>query len=161
MKAFQWGWTFKYPDLGVQVTGETINGPGDHGPQMVVPGGETVQITLTSDDVIHGFYVHDFNFSRYALPGVVNIFDLNVHADRHLPRPVHPVLRPLPLRDALQRPRGDPDAVQGLGGAQVARGNTLTRSAPATEHPAAGHQDLARLGQRQPARRTSEAKASS
>jgi cytochrome c oxidase subunit 2 len=29
---------------------------------------------LTSTDVIHGFYVHDFNFSRYALPGVVNQF---------------------------------------------------------------------------------------
>ena len=37
-----------------------------------------MQITLVSDDVIHGFYVRDFNFSRYALPGVVNIFDLDV-----------------------------------------------------------------------------------
>jgi cytochrome c oxidase subunit 2 len=45
---------------------------------MVVPVGETVQITLVSDDVIHGFYVRDFNFSRYALPGVTNFFDLNV-----------------------------------------------------------------------------------
>jgi cytochrome c oxidase subunit 2 len=78
VEAFQWGWTFKYPNLGIQVTGETLNGPGGHGPQMVLPEGETVQITLTSDDVIHGFYVHDFNFSRYALPGVVNIFDLNL-----------------------------------------------------------------------------------
>ena len=45
---------------------------------MVVPVGQTVQITLVSDDVIHGFYVRDFNFSRYALPGVTNYFDLNV-----------------------------------------------------------------------------------
>ena len=37
-----------------------------------------MQITLVSDDVIHGFYVRDFNFSRYALPGVVNVFDLDV-----------------------------------------------------------------------------------
>ena len=78
VEAFQWGWRFDYPELNVGVAGETINGPGGHGPQMVVPVGETVQITLTSDDVIHGFYVREFNFSRYALPGVVNTFDLDV-----------------------------------------------------------------------------------
>ena len=31
-----------------------------------------------SNDVIHGFYVRDFNFSRYALPGVTNFFDLDI-----------------------------------------------------------------------------------
>ena len=76
--AFQWGWRFDYPDLNVGVAGETADGPGNHGPQMVVPVGQTVQITLVSDDVIHGFYVRDFNFSRYALPGVTNRFDFNV-----------------------------------------------------------------------------------
>jgi cytochrome c oxidase subunit II len=76
--AFQWGWRFDYPGLDVGVAGETTNGPNNHGPQMVVPVGETVQITLVSNDVIHGFYVRDFNFSRYALPGVVNLFDLDV-----------------------------------------------------------------------------------
>jgi cytochrome c oxidase subunit II len=76
--AFQWGWRFDYPNLNVGVAGETTNGPNNHGPQMVVPVGQTVQITLVSDDVIHGFYVRDFNFSRYALPGVINHFDLNV-----------------------------------------------------------------------------------
>jgi cytochrome c oxidase subunit II len=76
--AFQWGWRFDYPKLDVGVAGETTNGPNNHGPQMEVPVGETVQVTLVSDDVIHGFYVHDFNFSRYALPGVTNIFDLDV-----------------------------------------------------------------------------------
>ncbi|MGH9080504.1 MAG: cytochrome c oxidase subunit II [Acidimicrobiales bacterium] len=76
--AFQWGWRFDYPALNVGVAGETTEGPNNHGPQMVVPVGQTVQITLVSDDVIHGFYVRDFNFSRYALPGVTNVFDLNV-----------------------------------------------------------------------------------
>ncbi len=76
--AFQWGWRFDYTGLNVGVAGETTNGPNNHGPQMVVPVGQTVQITLVSDDVIHGFYVRDFNFSRYALPGVTNFFDLNV-----------------------------------------------------------------------------------
>jgi len=76
--AFQWGWRFDYPGLNVGIAGETTNGPNNHGPQMVVPVGQTVQITLVSDDVIHGFYVRDFNFSRYAQPGVVNFFDLDV-----------------------------------------------------------------------------------
>jgi cytochrome c oxidase subunit 2 len=76
--AFQWGWRFDYPGHNVSVSGEVTDGPGGHGPQMVLPVGETVQITLVSNDVIHGFYVRDFNFSRYALPGVVNLFDLDI-----------------------------------------------------------------------------------
>lgn len=76
--AFQWGWRFDYPGLNVGVAGETTNGPNNHGPQMVLPVGQTVQITLVSNDVIHGFYVRDFDFQRMALPGVTNIFDLNV-----------------------------------------------------------------------------------
>ena len=76
--AFQWGWRFDYPDHNVSIAGDVTNGPGGHGPQMVLPVGETVQVTLVSNDVIHGFYVREFNFSRYALPGVVNMFDLNV-----------------------------------------------------------------------------------
>jgi cytochrome c oxidase subunit 2 len=36
-----------------------------------------VHINLTSTDVIHGFYVRAFNFSRYALPGVLNQFTLH------------------------------------------------------------------------------------
>jgi cytochrome c oxidase subunit 2 len=76
--AFQWGWRFDYPGLNVGIAGETTNGPDNHGPQMVVPVGETVQVTLMSNDVIHGFYVPAFNFQRQALPGVTNFFDLDV-----------------------------------------------------------------------------------
>ncbi len=76
--AFQWGWRFDYPNNNVSVSGDVTNGPGGHGPQIVLPVGETVQILLVSNDVIHGFYVRDFNFSRYALPGIENRFDLNI-----------------------------------------------------------------------------------
>jgi cytochrome c oxidase subunit 2 len=76
--AFQWGWRFDYTGLNVGVVGELTNGPNNHGPQMVVPVGETLQITLVSNDTIHGFYLRDFNFSRYAQPGVTNIFDFNL-----------------------------------------------------------------------------------
>ena len=43
---------------------------------MVIPVNTNVHINLTSTDVIHGFYVKAFNFSRYALPGVLNQFTL-------------------------------------------------------------------------------------
>ncbi len=76
--AFQWGWRFDYPRLDVGVAGEGTSGPDGRGPQMVLPTNETVQVTLVSDDVTHAFYVRDFSFQRMALPGVTNVFDLNV-----------------------------------------------------------------------------------
>jgi len=44
---------------------------------MVIPTGTNVQITLRSLDVLHGFYVPEFNFSRYANPGYPTYFDFN------------------------------------------------------------------------------------
>jgi cytochrome c oxidase subunit II len=71
VNAFQWGWKFTYPGHDVVVVGQTTQDP-----VMVMPVNEDVHINLTSSDVIHGFYVHDFNFSRYAQPGVYNQFTL-------------------------------------------------------------------------------------
>ena len=69
VNAFQWGWKFTYPGHNVVVVGQTTQNP-----EMVMPVNENVHINLTSSDVIHGFYVRAFNFSRYALPGVLNQF---------------------------------------------------------------------------------------
>ncbi len=93
--AFQWGWEFDYAGTHVAVRGETSNdpdpvgpagpagpacAPADYclGPGLVVPAGQTTQIDLRSRDVVHGFYVPEFNFSRYAQPGVLNLFDITV-----------------------------------------------------------------------------------
>ncbi len=73
--AFQWGWEFEYPN-GVKIIGQTTDAP-----TMVVPTGKTVQIRLDSYDVLHGFYVPEFNFSRYATPGYSTYFDFNVLHD--------------------------------------------------------------------------------
>lgn len=73
--AFQWGWEFKY-DNGVKIIGQTTDAP-----TMVVPTNETVRVYLRSYDVLHGFYVPEFNFSRYASPGYWTSFDLNVLHD--------------------------------------------------------------------------------
>jgi cytochrome c oxidase subunit 2 len=71
--AFQWGWQFYYPATGKVVVGETLEEP-----QMVLPIDRAVTIHLETADVIHGFYVPAFNFSRYAQAGVVNTFNFNV-----------------------------------------------------------------------------------
>jgi plastocyanin len=47
---------------------------------MVVPAGRTVQLTMTSQDVIHAFYVPQFLFKRDVVPGRVNQFDFKVNA---------------------------------------------------------------------------------
>jgi cytochrome c oxidase subunit 2 len=45
---------------------------------LVVPTGRTVQLYLTSHDVIHAFYVPQFLFKRDVVPGRINQFDFKV-----------------------------------------------------------------------------------
>ena len=73
--AFQWGWEFQY-DNGVKIIGQTTDAP-----TMVLPSNETVHVYLRSYDVLHGFYVPEFNFSRYASPGYWTDFNLNIFHD--------------------------------------------------------------------------------
>jgi cytochrome c oxidase subunit 2 len=75
VNAFQWGWKFTYPGTNALVYGQTTQDP-----EMVVPVNTNIHINLTSSDVIHGFYVHAFNFSRYALPGVLNEFTIRAQS---------------------------------------------------------------------------------
>lgn len=94
--AFQWGWKFDYVNQGRYVQGIRTEDPDPVGlggktcdasapnadwclgPGLVMPVGETVDITLVSNDVIHSFYVPQFLFSRQALPGVRNRFAFTV-----------------------------------------------------------------------------------
>ncbi len=62
--AFRWGWRFEYPSEGV-----TVEGIGTPGPEVWVPVGENVHVTLTGSDVIHSFFVPQFLFKRDAIPG--------------------------------------------------------------------------------------------
>ena len=70
---FQWQWRFTYEGHGVTVVGT----PG-HVPTLMLPAGETTEIVLRSEDVVHAFYVSAFLFQRQAIPGVVNRFDLTI-----------------------------------------------------------------------------------
>jgi len=78
--AFQWGWSFIYPD-GYEVTGSVAEEPtidSTNLPVLTLPAGETVQIDLFSEDVNHSFYVPAFLFKRDAIQGINNSFDLNI-----------------------------------------------------------------------------------
>jgi len=70
---FRWGWRFVYPGDDVRVEG--IGAPG---PEVYVPVGENVHITLTGADVIHAFFVPQFLFKKDAIPGHENQFAFTV-----------------------------------------------------------------------------------
>jgi cytochrome c oxidase subunit 2 len=89
VNAFQWGWEFEYaggPGSGcadpsstkaIQADCVKVIGQTTQDPTMVIPVGSDVEIHLDSLDVLHGFYVPAFNFSRYASPGYTTTFDFN------------------------------------------------------------------------------------
>jgi cytochrome c oxidase subunit 2 len=53
----QWAWLFEYAN-------------GKKSPDLVVPVGKNVKLELTSDDVIHGFYVPDYRIQQDTVPGI-------------------------------------------------------------------------------------------
>ena len=78
--AGQFQWQFDYLDSdGQTVLYTQVQASGDGG-GMVVPAGRTVQLSLSSQDVIHAFYVPQFLFKRDVVPGRVNKFDFKVNA---------------------------------------------------------------------------------
>lgn len=58
----QWSWVFVYED------GPTIGPVGNEPPVLAVPVGEPVRLILTSDNVIHAFYVPQFLLKRDMVP---------------------------------------------------------------------------------------------
>jgi len=75
VQGYTWGWRFTYPGEGVSVM-STPSGEGVPGPQIVLPLGRTIRVVLTSNDVIHAFWVPEFLFKRDAIPGRPTQFDL-------------------------------------------------------------------------------------
>ena len=73
--AFSWGWRFEYPNEGVVVVSPPATRE-EPGPEIVLPLERTTRVVLTSNDVIHAFWVPSFNFKMDAIPGHVNEFDL-------------------------------------------------------------------------------------
>ena len=71
VNAFQWSWQFNYVDDGVSVTGS----PGLP-PTLVLPKGKSVKFELTSEDVIHSFWVPAFLYKLDVVPGHPNEFEI-------------------------------------------------------------------------------------
>ncbi len=70
---FQWTFDYLSPDgSSIVFTTDT--------PEMDVPAGKAVRLTLESKDVNHAFYVPQFLFKRDAIPGRTNTFDFTVDA---------------------------------------------------------------------------------
>jgi cytochrome c oxidase subunit 2 len=57
--ARQWSWLFEYEN-------------GEKSSELKVPVGKPIQLMLTSEDVIHGFYAPAFRIKQDVVPGMVN-----------------------------------------------------------------------------------------
>lgn len=57
----EWMWTFRYPSYGGMETRE-----------LVVPNDTEIQFNITSLDVVHSFWMYDYNIKEDAVPGVNN-----------------------------------------------------------------------------------------
>ena len=73
----QWSWDFNYVDANVYESGVQAQFEGQLGvpetlPALYLPVGKTVQIDLSSRDVIHSFWVIDFLYKRDMFPGKTN-----------------------------------------------------------------------------------------
>jgi cytochrome c oxidase subunit 2 len=67
--AFQWNWEFAYQGSKTPV-GDPVRtvGSSDEIPLLVLPTGKTIQYNLRARDVIHSFFVPEFNFKRDVFP---------------------------------------------------------------------------------------------
>src|SRR5215813_4606963 len=71
----QWQWSARYAREGISVSGKTATETTNGKPLvMAVPLGRSVEVTLESTDVMHGFFVPGMLFMRNALPGHPNVF---------------------------------------------------------------------------------------
>jgi cytochrome c oxidase subunit 2 len=69
VEGFQWSWQFGYPEAGPEAV---VTGTPTQPPTLVVPLGERVRYTITSNDVVHGFWIPAFMIQMQNLPGVTN-----------------------------------------------------------------------------------------
>ncbi len=73
----QWSWDFNYVDANVYYSGIQSQFEGELGseaelPTLFLPVNKTVQIDLSSRDVIHSFWVVDFLYKKDLFPGRTN-----------------------------------------------------------------------------------------
>lgn len=67
--AQQWEWSFTYPDQGIE-----------NQPELVLPVDQPVRFMITSEDVIHSFWIPAFRLKHDAVPG--STIELSLTPDR-------------------------------------------------------------------------------
>ncbi|MEZ3116186.1 cytochrome c oxidase subunit II [Halobaculum sp. MBLA0147] len=76
--AYQWNWNMNYPDQGIEkltaadVSLDVVEEQDVSGPIIVIPKGEPVYITTTSQDVLHAVHVPDMGLKQDSIPGQNN-----------------------------------------------------------------------------------------
>jgi cytochrome c oxidase subunit 2 len=75
---FRWNWTFNYLNVNGKSTNLSITGRPGQPAQLVLPENRSIRFILTSQDVIHSFWVPEFLFKRDVIPGLVNQFEVTI-----------------------------------------------------------------------------------
>ena len=102
----QWMWKFQHPE-GVREINE-----------LHVPLGQDIRLTMSSEDVIHSFFVPAFRVKQDVVPGRYTQTWFHAHAYGHLSSLLRGVLRHPALGHDRQRDR---DGTEGLRGVARAR----------------------------------------
>ena len=74
VQAYQWGWRFEFEDAGVTISSR----PGEPA-AISLPVGEPITFVISSNDVAHSFYIHEFLLKRDAIPGKENRLAITIN----------------------------------------------------------------------------------
>ena len=69
VEGIQWSWQFAYPEAGKDAV---VTGTPENPPTLYLPQGESVRFTITSNDVVHGFWIPAFMIQMQNLPDRTN-----------------------------------------------------------------------------------------
>ncbi|WP_188904576.1 cytochrome c oxidase subunit II [Deinococcus aerophilus] len=70
----QFWWNFAYPETKADAGGNVTNGN-----EMIMPIGEQVALTITSGDVIHGFWAPNIGGQRAAMPATLRSWNVDIN----------------------------------------------------------------------------------
>lgn len=76
VEGIQWSWQFGYLEAGEKAI---VTGTPAQPPTLYLPLGEKVRFTITSNDVVHGFWIPAFMIQIQNLPGVTNHLELTAN----------------------------------------------------------------------------------
>ena len=115
----QWAFTYRYPSYG-----------GMESPHLVLPEGQTIEMHVTSLDVIHSFWAVELGAKADAVPGFDNVLDPRAPGGRRVRDQVRRAVRSVARPDVRHRPDPAGPGVRRLGH-QAAAGHRRHHEVPA------------------------------